>query len=453
MVLLAGCGLAPDGDARPGPAAGNAPWTDLGAATVCSGETALAPPASPPGGLCVRDSFVAAACATDRDCASRESCFCGRCTVTFCAVASDCEAPRFCNFSQHRCDLACVADTDCATGEVCLGGVCRARCLESTDCQFGEVCEANTCIGDDCSADTDCQAGERCDLQRIPQQVQEPSVVVTGGRTVLYLDLADPAAPDARAIFRAVSTDGTHFTLDPAAPVIAGRAPSVVIDGATTYLYFEDPAGTGVLVATSADGIAFDPPTLALAAPDARAPSAVHAGGEVLLYFATAGSIALATGPIGGELAPAGIVLSPADVQIGDGTPGTPFWTPVTELASPHALIAGPDGATSVHLWFSAFGTESALGTKFGVPEVIPPNYSIGFAAADPASPGALAVWPYGPVADRIDVFLTHLDELGPAVVEPRRGVFRLYFVDATHDAMGVVSLGRLGILGSGGSL
>ena len=49
------------------------------------------------------------------------------------------------------------------------------------------------------------------------------------------------------------------------------------------------------------------------------------------------------------------------------------------------------------------------------------------------------------------EIFLTHLDELGPAVVEPRRGVFRLYFVDATHDASGV-ALGRIGVLGSGGS-
>jgi hypothetical protein len=275
---------------------------------------------------------------------------------------------------------------------------------------------------------------------------------VTAGLTVLYLDVAAPATPDARAIFRAVSTDGLHFTVDPVDPIVIGRAPSVVQDGATTHLYFEDPGGSGILVASSTDGISFGLESTVLIAPDARAPTAIHVDGQVLLYFAAGGAIGLATGPIGEPLAPAGTVLAAADAQVGDGTPGTPFWTPITELASPHALLTGPEGARTVHLWFSAFGTESAPGQKFGMVEVIPPNYSIGFAAADLADPGVLAVWPYGPVADRIDVFLTHLDELGPSIVEPRRGVFRLYFLDATHDATGVTALGRLGVLGSGGS-
>jgi hypothetical protein len=84
------------------------------------------------------------------------------------------------------------------------------------------------------------------------------------------------------------------------------------------------------------------------------------------------------------------------------------------------------------------------------MPEVIPPNFSIGFAAAKLASPGVLSVWPYGPVADRVDTFLTHLDELGPAAVEAESGVFRLYYVDATHDASSTFTFGRLGVFGSG---
>jgi hypothetical protein len=60
-------------------------------------------------------------------------------------------------------------------------------------------------------------------------------------------------------------------------------------------------------------------------------------------------------------------------------------------------------------------------------------------------SPDVLAVWPYGPVADRVDVFLTHLDELGPATIETTSGVYRLYYVEARQP-----TLGRLGVLGSG---
>src|SRR5262249_54446468 len=123
-----------------------------------------------------------------------------------------------------------------------------------------------------------------------------------------------------------------------------------------------------------------------------------------------------------------------------DGTPGTAFWTPVTLLTSPAALVAGPD--RTIHLYFAGLGRESAPGTKFGDPAPIPPNFSIGFAAAPVADPGALAAWPYGPVFDEVETFLEHHDELGPGVVEIATGRFRMYYVDAT--------VGRLGVLASG---
>ena len=298
--MIVGCGLAPDPDTAPGPSEGNAPWRDLGAVRVCRGEQVFAPPASPPGGLCVRATFVAQACTSNAECGSRQDCVCGRCTVPFCAVTSDCEAPRFCNFSQHRCDLGCGAG--CA-GDQCIAGVCRARCLESTDCQFGEVCDGNTCIGDDCSTDGDCLAGERCDLQRTPQQVLEPAPVVVDGSTVLYLDLAEPAFPDRRAIWRAVSTDGVHFTIAPQKPVLDGRAPSAVLDpSGQTFVYFEDPAGQGLLAATSNDGIGFGDARSILFDTEARSPAAVHLDGRAIVYFAAGGSIAMAAGAVGEPL-------------------------------------------------------------------------------------------------------------------------------------------------------
>jgi hypothetical protein len=81
----------------------------------------------------------------------------------------------------------------------------------------------------------------------------------------------------------------------------------------------------------------------------------------------------------------------------------------------------------------------------FEQPVPIPANFSIGFAAAELASPDVLSVWPYGPVADRVDVFLTHRDELGPAAIEATSGGYRLYYVEADQP-----TLGRLGVLGSG---
>ncbi|MBA3539795.1 MAG: hypothetical protein H0T79_09215, partial [Deltaproteobacteria bacterium] len=279
---------------------------------------------------------------------------------------------------------------------------------------------------------------------------------VHAGEVVLYLDLALPTAPEARSIYRAVG-DGRRFTIDPLDPVVTdARAPSAIIAGDLVYLYFEQ-AGE-IRVASATDGIAFAAPVTALAGP-ASAPSAVVVEGEVALYHVRGDAIGLATGAPGERLVDRGVVLPPGDAQVGDPLdPTAAFWNPITQLASPHATLAGPQGPTSagasIRLWFAGFGQESPPGSKFGQPEPIPPNYSIGFAAAEPGDPSTLAVWPYGPIADRVEVFLSHHDELGPAGVTVGGDRWFLYFVDATHTApagaLGPFELGRLQVLGSG---
>jgi hypothetical protein len=92
----------------------------------------------------------------------------------------------------------------------------------------------------------------------------------------------------------------------------------------------------------------------------------------------------------------------------------------------------------------------------------IPPNYSIGYAAGDPADPGALTPWPYGPVVDRVDAFLDHGHETGPGVVQlvdddGAAPAYLLYTVEATSadpmvTADGPFELGRLGVLANGGT-
>jgi hypothetical protein len=451
-----GCGLGPGPDpAGEHATTGTAPWADLGPAKVCLGTEGLAPPASPPGGLCIPAAAPAATpCLSDASCGSREACVCGACVVPYCASATDCEAPRTCNFSQHRCDLPCTTGTICGDVAECIAGVCRGRCATTQDCQHGEFCDSNhVCFSDDCSATGDCLGLERCEIQRVPRQVLEPAPVARDGTIVLYLDLAAPATADQRAIWRAVSSDGLHFKVEPSHAVLEDplsvRAPSVVVDGPTTYLYFEYGDGRELRVATSIDGQVFGTPMTILDGPGVHAPTAVHIGGRVVLYYERGGAIGLATGSPESRLDDQGIVLGPIDAQVGDGTPGSAFWTPITQLASPHAIVSGPGGATSIHLWFAGFGTESSPAQKFGQTTPIPPNFSIGFAAADPADPASLRVWPYGPVADRVEAFLDHRDELGPAgVAEGNR--FRLYYVEASHETGPPFTLGRLGVLGSG---
>ncbi|HEX5061501.1 MAG TPA: hypothetical protein VFV99_19170 [Kofleriaceae bacterium] len=436
--------------AAPTSGTGIAPWTELGAAQVCLGEQTLGPPTSAVGGFCTDADANGAACTDDSACDSRQTCVCGRCTVAYCATASDCAAPRVCNFTEHRCDVPCSDATQCATSEQCISGACRGRCLRNADCQHGEVCDSNNvCIADDCVDDTGCLTGERCEIQRIPRQVLEPGPIADfGAPIVVYLDLAVPATPTQRAIYRATSTDGVHFALDPMTPVLddpmGARAPSPIVDGGTLYLYFEQGDGVALRVATSRDGIAFDPPTTVLSGTvRLHAPSAVHVAGKVALYYQRADGtgIGLATGAPGSTLDDQGVVLAPTDVEVGSGDPGTAFWLQITRVESPHAVLAG----TAMHLFFSAFGQESADASKYGMTEPIPPNFSVGYAGAKATAPQMLTVWPYGPVFDNVDAFLDHRDELGPAVLDAGADRFFMYYIDATE-----AQLGRLGVLGSG---
>ena len=151
-------------------------------------------------------------------------------------------------------------------------------------------------------------------------------------------------------------------------------------------------------------------------------------------------------------------MLAPADVEVGDPSiPDSAFWTPVTKLASPAGILAGPEGTgpdaagATIHLYFSAFGHESGEAIKHDMPEDIPPNFSIGFAAA--TDPTELSVWPYGPIVDHVEAFTEHHDELDPAAVRTSTG-WRLYYIDATRDPGigqdGPFHLGRLVVLGSG---
>ena len=163
---------------------------------------------------------------------------CGLCTIAYCAAASDCAAPRACNFSVHRCDLSCTSSDVCGAHAECLGGVCIGRCVDDAGCEHGQFCDtSHHCISNDCSTDFDCHNGERCEIQRVPRQVLEPAPLATRAGIVLYLDLADPAQPDARAIWRAVSADGRRCVLDPQPVIADARAPSAVVDAGTVYVY------------------------------------------------------------------------------------------------------------------------------------------------------------------------------------------------------------------------
>ncbi len=473
-VIAAGCGFLPEDDftgARIGD--GIAPWTDLGPAPACLGNQFLGPPTSTAGGFCFDRNRVEAPCRDDGDCGSREACSCGRCTIPYCTAASDCARGRVCSFSENRCDVVCADATDCAAGEECFNGTCRGRCDTSDECQTGEVCNSrNYCVTADCADDGGCQAGERCHVQRVPRLVTEPFAVASPDlpRVVLYVEIGDDALP-MRSIWRAESPDGIHFDFSPARAVVddgsAAHAPSLVRTDGGWAMYYQFGDGAAIKVARSPDGVSFGDGTVVLAggtgAAAVRSPSAVRLpDGTVAVYYQVGdgAAIALATGAPGGMLTARGPVLTPAQVAIAPGAPRAPFWSEVVAITSPHAAVTdGPDGP-SLRLWYSAFGRESASSQQFGMEIPIAPNFSIGYARGSVDRPGELTPWPYGPVVDRVDAFLTHREELAPGVVQLVDGdgaspAYLMYYVEASADdmAMGVggpFTTGRLGVLGNG---
>jgi hypothetical protein len=480
VLLLLGvvaCGFLPEDDFT-GKRAGDgiAPWADLGPAQVCLGGQYLGPPDSPPGGLCFDENVVEAPCTGDDQCRSREACVCGRCTVPYCSSASDCAPGRTCSFSERRCDLPCFDGDDCPDGAECTNGVCRGRCVDARDCQTGEVCNSrNFCVTDDCADDTGCLTGERCRVQRTPRQVLEPSPILEGGsgppRIVLYLEVADAQQRSETAIWRAVSSDGRRFTMSPAQPVLVdgttARAPSVVRGPGGWVMYYEQGGGAELRVATSADGVAWSAPSTALvggAGPTAkRAPAAVLLpDGAVAVYYqlGDGAALGLATGAPGGPLTDRGPVLEPRDVRVVASGPGRPFWEDIERITSPFAALTASPAGPSLRLWFSAYGRESGDSLQFGEVVPIPPNHSIGYAAAEDNDPTRLRAWPYGPVVDRVSAFLRHHEELAPGVLQlpGARGpddAFLMYYVDAVpadgaSGPGGPFVIGRLGVLGNG---
>ncbi len=169
----------------------------------------------------------------------------------------------------------------------------------------------------------------------------------------------------------------------------------------------------------------------------------------------------MTSGALGATLAQGEPIFTPDDVTYAATSPPGPpaFWLDVESVRSPQVLLT-PSAASgsSLRVWFSAFGRESADTFQFGEYVPVPANYSIGYATLDPSDPSRFTMWPYNPVVDQVQAFLEHRSELSPAVVQisdksgtPSDG-YLLYTLDAeTETANGPFSLNRIGVMGNGG--
>jgi len=101
----------------------------------------------------------------------------------------------------------------------------------------------------------------------------DPSILKLGNQYVMYFSGLKNEDPYWNRIYRAVSSDGLNWTLNPTVPVVdaasggaagyGSGSPSVILRDGTYYMYYysqyEQPDRGGTYLRTSADGINFGP--------------------------------------------------------------------------------------------------------------------------------------------------------------------------------------------------
>jgi hypothetical protein len=472
------CGFGPN-DSFTGQrqATGIAPWADLGGANVCAQPALFGPADSEPVGFCVPDSAPQPrACAVDSECAARERCVCGRCSVQYCDSAAGCGKDLTCDFKNKRCARKCTKTARCPFGQTCRGGYCTAKCETDAQCAQGELCSQTIkrCVVSSCTENAQCLVGmEHCSIQRVPGDLREPTLLpprANGPQAVMFFELR---RADRTVIHRAESLDGVGWTINPAEPVLepglerlGGEtrvgAPSVVTLPSGGFVMFFDagPTGDHIGRATSPDGVRFtrdEAPALSATSPweagKVHAPGAtITSRGLYLFYEGGDGiGVGVARSTDDGKSftrAGDGLVLA-SDREAGGAhrVSDAVVWRAVTELRSPFALAQRDAvGDEVLGVWFSAFGVESSSFDELGNRKPPVANHSIGYAAWNVSTATGdeprMEAYPFNPVFDRVLSFLQHLQELSPAIVRLENGSYALVYgaigAMGSYDNLGV---------------
>lgn len=391
---------------------GVAPYRKVADLEFCVGSAKFVAvaPANGDQGLCRPSGAAPKSCTVDDECADRENCVCGRCTVKICADSKECKAGRKCTGFPSRCAVECVTDAECSGGR-CNAGACGPLCASDAECAQGEQCLSGRCVVVSCGPLAGCQGATTCDPQLQAGVLHAPAALIRDGRTVLYVETFDTAV-FASTIIRAESTDGTHFNAVPTAPVIPTpadgsrvAAPAVLETATGIDLYYEVLTGGGIHRMHSTDGQTFGGDELVLApnlddweAGSVGSPGVLAVPGAVLLYY------------VGG--AGAGIGLARSEdrgpfTRVGSQPLLTPalatqsVWTDLDAVGGPAPVAyTDPFGVRSVRLFFSGHGRELTEPKDDGGPG--PLNYSIGLAVAPEATPQQLRLAAYNPVLSGI---------------------------------------------------
>lgn len=420
-ALVAGCGLASrDRDEPPIPSDGVSGFGEAQPIELCLGAARVVPSSdtATSAGLCVPQGSRGPACRADAECAGIERCICGRCVVEACQGAASCSGGRVCR--GKRCTAPCADDAACGPGERCISGGCARACSSDDACHFGEGCEAldDVCASKLCGGGLTCGAGDACELERVPGEIREPSVVTIAGERVAFVEIRSGDAPLSSAVYRARIDAPERWTADPPEPILAPGAddlrvgaPAAIARGESIELYFVLGEGTRISRAISSDrGLHFtvDPsfsfePEAPWEAGRVGSPSILERAGATYLFYeggARAGIGLARVAPPPVERLRAEPVVTPSSVE------DPIFWRGVTEVGAPHAAIAD-DGA--VRLYFTARGAEGGDSIAAGVPLPADRNDSIGLVTTRDLA--TFEPYPTGPVFARVTNLRTYLGE------------------------------------------
>lgn len=453
LLALAGCGTLAD-DATAGAVAQDprTGFTDGPGIEVCYSGTRVVAPSRARGGalsICVSPGTVERSCESDLTCAQGERCVCGRCVTRPCRNATECEQREACQGG--RCAPICTSDSDCGANERCNTGACARRCVSHADCAYGERCSAldGTCIVKLCGESVACGGDEPCVEQERVAELREPHELSWKGSELAYVELREQqGGSTACAIHRIRIVSARHWEIDPVDPVLAPGAgdsgclgaPSLVEADGRLVLYAARGDGSGLVRATSVDGVSFDrEPGVFWGASRAweqgwvGSPGAVRFGGATqLMYTAGRGAgiglvqVDEATGAV--TLPVDHAIVVPSDLE------DPPFWRQMQRVAAPFPVVR--DGV--VLMYFAGRGVEGSdaeVLTGGSYPADV--NDSIGL-----MSSRDMVTWqrfPTGPILARKTNLRTYLGELEPSVAF-RGGSSRLVYVGA--DATGLATTG-----------
>ncbi len=416
---------------------------------VCLGGTRVVAPSRATGGalsVCVAPVAVERRCSDTSECAAGERCVCGRCVTRPCRNATECEAREVC--LGGRCASVCTSASACGPNETCTAGGCARRCGSSADCAYGEQCSAldGTCIVKLCGPSISCGGDQTCVQQEHVADLREPHVTVWSGQRIAYVELREQAgATTSCAVHRARVVSPRRWEIDPVAPVLAPAdgdgdcvgAPSVVDAGGRMILYAARGDGTGLIRATSVDGVAFErSPGVIWSATQSweggwvGSPGAVSFGGATIVFYAADGGRALGRVQVDEtnghvQMPDTRPVLVPSDVE------DPLFWRQMERITAPFPVVR--DGV--LLLYFQGRGVEGAdaeIAAGGAYPADI--NDSIGLAATRDLVDWEL--FPSGPILARKANLRAYLGELEPSVWFDEAGGWLVYVgADATGRA------------------